>query len=1582
MKKQRFLFSLLMALFMMAISPMKSWADIASGTDGGCTWVIDDDGKMTISPKTDGNGTLNNMAYTSYRGWDKNKTSIKTVVFTEGVNATSLKNLFNGCSNLTSVDFTNLNTENVTDMASLFSSCKNLTSIVWGDFNTENVTEMASVFYGCSKLESLDLSKFNTENVTTMSSMFYGCSKLQSLNLSNWNTVNLTRMVSMFRGCSSLVSLDLSHFNTQNVTSMGSMFRECSGLTSLIVSNFNTANVTDMSYMFSECSGLTSLSLSNFNTANVTNMDHMFYYCYTLKTLDLSTFNTEKVTNMASMFGGCYGLTSLNVANLNTSRVTNMASMFSGCSGLTSLSLSNWNTQNVKDMRNMFNNCSNLESLDVRTLVTSSVTTMERMFYGCSKLQSLNLSNRNTENLTNMSYMFYQCSSLRAIELNHFNTPNLTNMNNVFSSCTSLYLIRFGDDFNTSNVTEMEGLFSGCTALETLDLSKFNTAKVTNMASMFKDCSGLKTLDVSKFNTANVEYMNYMFSGCSALQTLDLSNFNTEKVTNMSNMFYNSTGLKTIDLSSFNTENVTDMRYMFAYCSQLQTLDLSSFNTVNVKNMEVMFFQCEKLASLTIDKFTMESVPYSVQQMFQGVEEPITVTLKSLPLLKDYTFNSLARQPGVTINYVLDENSVVYAGEKTNYLPDATSCNHYLKDEDGVCKVCHGILAPMVDNDRFYIIDSATKLAWIADKVNNQNSTFKNISAKLTADIDLSSLPGNWTPIGNENAKFMGTFDGQGHSITGMKIENYTTSYQGLFGWVEGTSSSSSSRAVLKNFSLSGTMTSSTDGPDYIGGVVGRCADYVTLNDIINNVNITIAAGVKQNHMGGVAGWCKGTNINRCTNNGNIDAGATSNCVAGIAGYATTTTNISYCLNTGTITSTSDNAYISGILGYINNANFGGVQYSLNTGSIKGGSADTEAGAIIGRYGQNSTNKGGKANYYLEGSATKPYGYKPEAATDDLNSIITPVTAEQLASGEICYYLNGSSTNSFSTYVTWYQHLGTDAIPTLQSKEDAFVYKVYHYDCNNTNIGYTYSNATQSVTDLHVFADGICTVCKKGYILHQGTDGTCTWIIDRNNNLIISPTDGLAGVLGADSKRGWRTYGTDIVSVEIKQGVSGTDLRSLFENLTKIVSIDLTNLNTSNATNMANLFNSCHKLTDINFGDNFNTANVTSMYRMFANCQSLTSIDLSDFNTANVQSISGMFYDCLKLKSLDLTSFNTANVKYMDEVFYSCKELQTINFGDNFTTDIVETMHEMFFDCWDLQTLDLSTFNTANVLTMQQFLDFCFQLETLTIDKFDMQKMDDKASLALVIKCPRLKTINMKSIPYLKDNTFNTQLEGDGLTINYLLDDNSEIYTGTNYLPNTGKSTASYTREMSNEWGTVVVPFDITYEADNENYKLYQLTGVTGADLTVTEYDNEAVIPAGTPMAVKAIGTKNASDKYVVTITGAGTINTDITPTAAVDGLTMNGTYAALCGQTGKYFIAQNKFWMAEDPITIAPFRAWFEGGITSAKSFNIVMDNETVGVVGVSTDDNMPNGKYVENHRVVVVKNGKKFNLNGQEIK
>lgn len=107
-------------------------------------------------------------------------------------------------------------------------------------------------------------------------------------------------------------------------------------------------------------------------------------------------------------------------------------------------------------------------------------------------------------------------------------------------------------------------------------------------------------------------------------------------------------------------------------------------------------------------------------------------------------------------------------------------------------------------------INTAEQLAGLAKLVSDFEIFDETIVIKLTADIDLDNR--EWTPIGGDSDwSFGGTFDGQGHTISGLYINN-SSQYQGLFGYID-------SSAIVQNLIVTGSVTTSKE---YTGGIVGR----------------------------------------------------------------------------------------------------------------------------------------------------------------------------------------------------------------------------------------------------------------------------------------------------------------------------------------------------------------------------------------------------------------------------------------------------------------------------------------------------------------------------------------------------------------------------------------------------------------------------------------------------------------------------------------------------------------------------------------------------------------------------------------
>lgn len=244
-------------------------------------------------------------------------------------------------------------------------------------------------------------------------------------------------------------------------------------------------------------------------------------------------------------------------------------------------------------------------------------------------------------------------------------------------------------------------------------------------------------------------------------------------------------------------------------------------------------------------------------------------------------------------------------------------------------------------------ITNGAQLAWLSQQVNDGNS-FSSRTFTLMNDINLGSK--SFTPIGNSDNPFAGTFNGNDKTIKNANITGYTSESgsrtdsilrAGIFGTVSGTiknlmldeihvtstatdvgtsgwnnNDNEASTGVAIGTLDGGTAdrvtvlsSCSVEGQIRVGGVVGDCRAASTISNCINHVSVTGGS----HYTGGIVGAAHdgtGANITSCTNDGAVSGESE---VGGIVGYADQA-NISNCENRGAVTGTG-NYGTGGILG-------------------------------------------------------------------------------------------------------------------------------------------------------------------------------------------------------------------------------------------------------------------------------------------------------------------------------------------------------------------------------------------------------------------------------------------------------------------------------------------------------------------------------------------------------------------------------------------------------------------------------------------------------------------------------------------
>ena len=247
------------------------------------------------------------------------------------------------------------------------------------------------------------------------------------------------------------------------------------------------------------------------------------------------------------------------------------------------------------------------------------------------------------------------------------------------------------------------------------------------------------------------------------------------------------------------------------------------------------------------------------------------------------------------------------------------------------CAVAASAVGTLAD-DGVYEISTAEEMHELATLIAEKGEGFNDARAakyRLTKDIDMSAVTA-MIPIGaNAGNAFTGTFDGGGHTISGIHLEpaeGATGNYWGLFGRV-------ATPAVIQNLTVEGTVTS---GGAYVGGIVGLVASGATIENCTNRCTVTYTGTGTAYGVGGVVGHAggaaktgtvtagsnqKGTLvITNCPNEGDITG---SKCVGGILGRSDITTGtvtVTGCVNKGNVTATigDGNGYadVGGIAGF------------------------------------------------------------------------------------------------------------------------------------------------------------------------------------------------------------------------------------------------------------------------------------------------------------------------------------------------------------------------------------------------------------------------------------------------------------------------------------------------------------------------------------------------------------------------------------------------------------------------------------------------------------------------------------------
>jgi hypothetical protein len=282
-----------------------------------------------------------------------------------------------------------------------------------------------------------------------------------------------------------------------------------------------------------------------------------------------------------------------------------------------------------------------------------------------------------------------------------------------------------------------------------------------------------------------------------------------------------------------------------------------------------------------------------------------------------------------------------------------------------------------------YLISTVAQLAFLAQETNAGNSDYNDKYYTLIADLDLNNH--EWTAIGTAINSFKGGFDGDGHTISNLKINKLDIYFQGLFGYIDD--------AGINNLDL---VDVDITGEFYVGGIAGCVSGDSNITNCTSSGEVSGTTDV-----GGIAGWAfSNSTITNCFSTGTVSG--TNGSVGGIAGSISSNSSITNCASSGEVGGART---VGGIVGWVSTNSH--ITNCASSGEVSGARM---VGGIVGLASSNSN---------ITNCAA-------------LNPGVTAIASD---AGRIAGFIDGIS-NTFTGNVAWAGMTLTDATVSEGSEKD------------------------------------------------------------------------------------------------------------------------------------------------------------------------------------------------------------------------------------------------------------------------------------------------------------------------------------------------------------------------------------------------------------------------------------------------------------------------------------------------------------------------------------------------------------------
>ena len=705
---------------------------------------------------------------------------------------------------------------------------------------------------------------------------------------------------------------------------------------------------------------------------------------------------------------------------------------------------------------------------------------------------------------------------------------------------------------------------------------------------VFKNLKNITSINgLDKLDTSQVTSMQQMFASCPKLIELDLSSFSTDKVTNYTGLFVNDTNLTSINLSNFTIADDAKMLIMFRFCSNLKKLVLGSgFKIPEIKGKP--------------DSFLPDLGTWVNMGVDEGSPAKGTNKWSSADLMTKYqgstdhdTYVCFANLGGnVTVHYQ-DEDGKQLVDQNGKQIPDE--------------KLFGNISDPVS-------VDTSKEIAGYKFKENKNSdiTAFTSDPQDITLVYSKSKTDNTW-----EGVPF--TFN-NGVLSLGEKDKTYTIN-----------------NSDNKDISIS-------------QNVNGITVDDITEIDI--NAPIAILGSAQRL-------FCKLSNLVSIKGLKNLNTSQVTDMTKMFFGCTKIVSLDLSSFDTTNVTSFNTMFASDPSLTSVDLSSFTVADDATTMGMfvISEDYTPSLSKLILGK-GFKFTTRNGRPNNSLNLSGTW-------VNMGEGNGSLAKGT-NQWSSADLMTNYQGD--RDHDTYVRY-----TGGIVTVHRQDEegkqlvdqdgkeipdeklfGNISDLVTVDTSKEFAGYKFKENKNS--DIKAFISDPQTITL--VYSTSKTDNTWEGVPFTFNNGVLSLGENGKTYPIDNSGNKERIYALDTRDISISQNIKGV-------NVDEIKEIDL-NANIKIKGSANGLFKNLKNLATIKGLSNLDTSQVTNMEQMFSNCPKLTALDLSSLNTDNVVSYSSMFSGDTALTSVDLSSFKVAANTEVKDMFNSCSSLTKLTLGKDF----------------------------------------------------------------------------------------------------------------------------------------------------------------------------------------------------------------------------------------------------------------------------------------------------------------------------